>query len=124
LLLLAATFRRSSAVGPLAVGSGSVFLLGAPLVHLTHRHADRALASLVLRAALPLAGLGLSTLLGASDTSEWLPGVLIGVAGASATDASALAWDTWDSGRGSASLGGRPRQVAARYTIPWGASWP
>jgi len=73
------------------------YLLGGPIVHITHGHPVRAGVSLLLRAALPLlgAGIGRSTVTTCSDElfcglDETMAGLVAGTALASAIDVALL----------------------------------
>jgi len=84
-------------VGLTAVGFGA-YCLGGPITHFSHGHAGKGFASLGVRVAGPLVGLGLGAL--ASDIathSKNQVGIPIGAAagalGAMALDASVLAWE-------------------------------
>jgi hypothetical protein len=107
-LLLGATFGGD--LTPFAWAAAGVYGVGAPAVHFTHGAVSKGLASLALRALLPLVGFGFGSLLGAGSArdrrmDEGVIGAVAGGAGAAMFDAAVLGWDRW---QGSERIGNLP----------------
>jgi len=85
---------------PLLWIAGGGYLLGAPIVHLAHGNPGRAVASLGLRVGLPVAFVGVGTVLEDCQGQDFcglasvLIGVPLGMATAIALDAAVLSRDT------------------------------
>jgi hypothetical protein len=83
-----------------AAGSLGLYAVGPSIVHVAHGHVWEGLASIALRAVMPLAGLAAGyAVAGASERGnaplDGGVGVLLGCAGAMAADAVLLGWDRW-----------------------------
>jgi hypothetical protein len=97
-LLLGATFGGD--LTPFALAAAGVYGVGAPTVHFAHGAVGKGLASLTVRALLPLAGFGFGYLLSVGSAShrrmdDGVIGAVAGGAGATMVDAAMLGWDRW-----------------------------
>jgi hypothetical protein len=95
-LLLGATFGGN--LTPFALAG--VYGVGAPAVHFARGAAGRGLASLTVRALLPLVGFGFGYLLSAGSArdprmEDGVIGAVAGGAGATMIDAAVFGWDRW-----------------------------
>jgi hypothetical protein len=111
----AATNDRSTGQD-IAVASVTAYWLGGPIVHLAHDRGETSFASLGLRLGAPvvggLIGTGLAALAPDDDGDEYVVGiglgVLAGVTGAVALDASLLAWEPDDEAAAPSASGWHP----------------
>jgi hypothetical protein len=83
-----------------AAGSLGLYAVGPAIVHVAHGHPWEGLASIGLRAMMPLAGFAAAYAVGwgserPNASLDGAVGGLLGCAGAMAADAAVLGWDRW-----------------------------
>jgi len=123
----AATNDRSTGQGIL-VAAAAAYAIGGPIVHLAHARGGASLASLGVRVGAPLAGallgMGLAALAPDDDGDEYVIGTALGllggVAGAVALDATLLAWEPEAAAASRLAGGWRPALLLARGRLQLG----
>jgi len=90
-LLLGSAYAGHDARQTLRGGGASIFLVGAPVVHLVHGRLGRGVADVGLRIAIPAVGALVGSMQGDDEGSGVAAGFLVGAAIASVLDAAWLA---------------------------------